>query len=808
MSVVWVFPGQGSHRRGMGTGVLDRYPDLCARAEEILGYSVEELCGDTRRLRDTRYVQPALYTVDALSYLARREDGGRPDYLAGHSLGEYAALFAAGCFDFETGLRLVRRRGELMGEASGGTMTAVLGMPRERLEELLGGTGVDVANDNSPEQVVIAGPKDAIGAAGKAIQEAGGKCVALNVRTAFHSRYMKDAADAFAGELESVAYGEPQIPVISNVTARPHVAGAMAETLRRQIDSPVRWLDGLRYLIRQGVDELEEIGPGDVLTKLWDVTRKYPVPAAPAAETEPDSAEHASPAVAPAETSVSAQTPVLAETPVLAQRSVPAQTPVPAQRSVPAQAGPASTRTPAVVPASAGSEDLAASLGSHEFREDYGLRHAYLTGSMFKGIASTDLVIRMGKAGLMGFFGAGGLTLPEIEAAIETIRRGLGTGEGFGMNLLYGFDEDGLERDTVELYLRHDVRYVEAAAYPHVTAPLVRYRFTGAHRDASGRPVAVRHVLAKVSRPEVAAAFMRPPPEPVLRRLVAQGALTEEEAEAASALPVSEDVCVEADSAGHTDGRSPYALMPAMVALRDGENARHGYAKPIRVGASGGLGAPEAVAAAFVLGADFVVTGSVNQCSPEAGTSDDVKDMLAGLDVQDTAYAPAGDMFELGARVQVARKGTLFPARANKLYQLYRQHGALAELDDKTARTIQDKYFRRSFAEVWDETAAYLAARKPDELTRAEANPRHKMALVFRWYFVHSIRLALEGAPGRRVDYQVHCGPAMGSFNRYAETIGLSRWQDRHVDVIADRLMSDAAAVLDTRLRGLVRDRS
>ncbi|GAA1265017.1 ACP S-malonyltransferase [Sphaerisporangium rubeum] len=773
MSVVWAFPGQGSHRRGMGDGLLERHPDLCARADEILGYSIAELCRDVRRLRDTRYVQPALYTVDALTYLARTEDDGeRPDYLAGHSLGEYAALFAAGCFDFETGLRLVMRRGELMGEASGGTMSAVLGVPRERLEELLAGTGVDVANDNSPEQVVVAGPKEEIQAVSQVITEAGGKCVPLNVRTAFHSRYMKDAAEAFRRTLESVEYAEPRVPVIANVTGRPHVAGDIAESLRRQIDSPVRWLDGLRYLMRQGVDRLEEIGPGDVLTKLWQVTRKYPVPDEPA--QVPGAA--------------SPDVPTRAASPAPVAAAVPAQRPAPARGAEPSRAS---------------GTDLAARLGSPEFRADYGLRHAYLAGSMFKGIASTDLVVRMGKAGLMGFFGAGGLKLAEIEDAIQAIRRGLGTGEGFGMNLLYGFDENGLERDTVELYLKHDVRHVEAAAYPHVTAPLVRYRFTGAHRDSRGRPVAVRHVLAKVSRPEVATAFMSPPPEPVLRRLVERGELTPDEAEAAASLPVSQDVCVEADSAGHTDGRSPYGLMPAMLELRDRANRTHGYAGPIRVGASGGLGAPEAVAAAFVLGADFVVTGSVNQCSVEAGTSDEVKDMLAGLDVQDTTYAPAGDMFELGARVQVARKGTLFPARANKLYQLYRNHGGLDDLDPATARTVQDKYFRRSFAEVWDETAAYLAANKPGELDRAEANPRHKMALVFRWYFVHSIRLALSGTPGRRVDYQIHCGPAMGSFNHYARTIGLADRRDRHVDLIADHLMTDAAAVLHSRLRHL-----
>ncbi|MFI6482508.1 ACP S-malonyltransferase [Nonomuraea sp. NPDC050663] len=720
MAVVWVFPGQGSQRRGMGEGVLERHPDLCAKADEILGYSIAELCQDPVRLRDTRFSQPALYTVNALSYLSQE---GKPDYLAGHSLGEYTALFAAGCFDFETGLRLVARRGELMSQAKGGTMTAVLGVPVDRLEALVHGTDVEIANYNSPQQVVLAGLQDDLAAVTGAIEADGGKCVPLAVSVAAHSRHMREAADAFAQELKAVDLAEPRVPVLSNVTGRPHTAGDMAELLRKQIHSPVRWLDGMRYLMGQGVDELVELGPGTVLSKLWDVTRQ--------------------------------------ETP-----SVPDST-----------------------------------LGSRTFREDYGVRHAYLAGSMFKGIASADLVIRMGKAGLMGFFGAGGLTLDEIEAAIRTIKQEVGT--RFGMNLLYGFDEDGLERDTVELYLRHDVRYVEAAAYPHITAPLVRYRFAGAHRDESGRPVAVRRVLAKVSRPEVAGAFMRPAPEAILRRLTEQGALSPAEAEVAAELPISEDICVEADSAGHTDARSPYALVPAMVKLRDEEMARHRYARPVRVGASGGLGSPEAVAAAFVLGAEFVVTGSVNQCSPEAGTSPEVKRMLADLDVQDTAYAPAGDMFEMGARVQVARKGTLFPARANKLYELYRRHGSLEEIDDRTRRTIQDKYFRRSFDEVWAETEAYLAARKPDELARAERDPKHRMALIFRWYFVHSIRLALEGAEDQRVDYQVHCGPAMGSFNRFVAGTELADWRNRHVDLIAERLMDGAAELLEARLREL-----
>src|SRR5213078_1375618 len=263
-------------------------------------------------------------------------------------------------------------------------------------------------------------------------------------------------------------------------------------------------------------------------------------------------------------------------------------------------------------------------------------------------------------------------------------------------------------------------RYVEAAAYTRVTAPLVLFRYRG------GVP---RHIVAKVSRPEVATAFMQPPPETILRQLVAEGALTEAEAQAARRFPVSADVCVEADSAGHTDGGVALVLLPRMTRLRDELMDRFGYPDRIRVGASGGLGSPEAVAAAFLLGADFVVTGSVNQCSPQAGNY-----LLAGLDVQDTTYAPAGDLFELGARVQVVRRGTLFAARANKLYQLYRQFGALDEIDARTRDTIEETYFRRSFDQVWQETREYyLAGGRTADVARAQATPKLKMAAVFKW---------------------------------------------------------------------------
>ncbi|MEV6116046.1 ACP S-malonyltransferase [Streptomyces sp. NPDC052109] len=769
MAVVWVFPGQGAQRVGMGAEVLDRYPDLVRQADAILGYGLREVCltGAAPGLADTRSVQPALFVVNALSWLAHRAEHPAPDVLAGHSLGEYDALFAAGCFDFATGVRMVQRRGELMSRAGGGGMVAVLGAAPDRLASVLARAGVDdvdLANRNSAEQVVLAGPHDSLRRAADAVRGAGlGRCVPLRVSAPFHSRHMAAAAAEFDDFLAGITFTDPRIPVVSNVTGRPYPPGAVRELLVSQIVGSVRWWESMSRLLDEGVTELVEIGPGRVLTDLWTAIRKQP--ATPGA-TDPVGGP--------------------------ARRS----TPSPALGS-PVLVTPAAPKAPAPADVRIRPEWL----GSARFRADYGVRYAYVAGSMYQGIASADLVVRMARAGLMGFFGTGGLSHHEIDAALRDIRDRLPAGVGFGVNLLAQPADPTAERELVELLLRHDVRHAEAAAFTAITPAVVRFRFAGAHRAADGTPTAVRHVLAKVSRPEVASAFMGPPPAPLLKRLVAEGALTPDEADVAALLPVAGDVCVEADSGGHTDAGNPYALMPAMLRLRDTMTARHGYPRAIRVGAAGGLGAPEAVAAAFVLGADFVLTGSVNQCSVEAGTSDAVKDLLETLDVQDTAYAPAGDMFELGARVQVVRKGTLFPARANKLHQVYRQYDGLDSLDDDTRRTIEERYFRRTFDEVWAETSAYLRTHRPDELERAERNPKVRMSQVFRWYFVHSTRIALRGAPGEQVDYQIHCGPALGAFNRLVADTPLRTWRHRHVDAIAELLMTGAAELLHGSLR-------
>ena len=260
----------------MGAALFDRYPDWTQTADGILGYSIRELCVDDPRseLGLTQFTQPALYVVNALTYRARMDDsGGKPDYVAGHSLGEYNALQASGVFDFATGLTMVQRRGSLMAQVSGGGMAAIIGMPPDKIQELLqtsdAGKMLDVANFNSFDQTVIAGPVDAITAVKPQFEGAGIKLfVPLKVSAPFHSRYMKAPEGEFSGFLDGFAFGTPAVPVIANATALPYDTAAMRPTLARQIGSPVRWLDSVLYLLDQGVTAFEEVGPGNVLSKL------------------------------------------------------------------------------------------------------------------------------------------------------------------------------------------------------------------------------------------------------------------------------------------------------------------------------------------------------------------------------------------------------------------------------------------------------------------------------------------------------------------------------------------------------------
>lgn len=271
---VFGFPGQGAQAKGMGSDLFADFPEVVDSADSILGYSIVELClgHGPGELVDTRYAQPALFTVEVLALLRHQDTNAvPPDFVIGHSLGEFTALFAAGVFDFPTGLRLVQRRGELMAAAPAGAMAAMLGPTRSEVAEFLQACGeaeIDVALDNAPGQIALSGPVAAIDRVVAAAEAAELKCVRLNTSGPFHSRLMRGAAEAFAEHLARVPLADPKIPVVANATGRPHAPGRIAENLARQLTETVRWRDSVEHVLAAGDGELEfvELGPGRTLT--------------------------------------------------------------------------------------------------------------------------------------------------------------------------------------------------------------------------------------------------------------------------------------------------------------------------------------------------------------------------------------------------------------------------------------------------------------------------------------------------------------------------------------------------------------
>lgn len=272
---VFVFPGQGSQKVGMGESLFSEFAELTEQADAILEYSIADLClnDPNGELGKTQFTQPALYVVNCLTYLKTLKDNpdAKPKYVAGHSLGEYSALFAAEAFDFETGLRLVQKRGALMAKATGGGMAAVIGKSGQEVADILAKyqlESIDIANLNSMKQVVIAGLTKDIVRAKTFFEAEGCRYFPLNVSGAFHSRLMTPSRDEFEKFVGAFSLRVPKIPVIANYTGMPYEDTQVQANLVEQINHQVRWTDSILYLLGLGEQEFVEIGPGAVLTAL------------------------------------------------------------------------------------------------------------------------------------------------------------------------------------------------------------------------------------------------------------------------------------------------------------------------------------------------------------------------------------------------------------------------------------------------------------------------------------------------------------------------------------------------------------
>ncbi|WP_394829326.1 PfaD family polyunsaturated fatty acid/polyketide biosynthesis protein [Pendulispora albinea] len=792
---VFMFSGQGSHYYQMGKELFEEHPifrktmlELDESFAKLAGGSVlKELYREDRKASDwfdtIRYTHPGIFMVEWALFQALRSEGIEPDCVFGVSAGEFAAAAAAGMMKVEDVARCIAKQVEVI-EATcpTGAMLAVLADPTtfERIDA--GGEHAEIAGVHYASHFVLSGPTEGIARVARSLDRLGTVHQKLPVSYPFHSRWVDPTRAAYCEFLSSREMRRARIPFVSCL--RGDFLDALApDHLWQMGRGPILFREAVRALETTGDEWVYvDLGPSGTLAGFVKNNAKERSPKAVVSILSP---------FGPA-------TKGLERVKELAHAGRSRDAPL--VRPAREDQRPPKDRLDAALPAI-----TSETLGSRSFREAYGVKYAYACGAMYRGIASEALVVRAGKAGLLGFFGTGGLEIARIDAAIATIRKELTHSEPFGMNLVHNPSLPIVEDETVALFLARGITTIEAAAFMQVTPALARFRVAGLRRNEHGQVDARHRILAKVSRPEVAEAFLRPVPEKILDRLRRAQMVTEEQAQMAREVPMADDLCVEADSGGHTDRGNLVVLLPTMLRLRDRIAREHGWAARVRVGAAGGIGTPETAAAAFMLGADFILTGSINQCTVEAGTSDAAKDMLEGMDIQDTDYAPAGDMFELGASVQVLRKGVFFPARAKKLYELYQQHPSLDAIDPATVAQIEERYFKKSIDAVWRETKAYFTAKDPREVEKAEANPKHKMALVFRWYFGHSQRLAMAGTEGSRVDYQIHCGPALGAFNQWVRGTRLARWRDRHVDDIALTLLEATAGYLNRRTQELAR---
>ncbi len=431
-------------------------------------------------------------------------------------------------------------------------------------------------------------------------------------------------------------------------------------------------------------------------------------------------------------------------------------------------------------------------LGEQDFKKEHGIKYSYYGGAMANGIASEEMVIALGRAGFLGSFGAGGLVPSRIEEAILRIQKELPKGP-YAFNFIHSPSEPALERGAVDLYLKYGVPCVEAAAFIDLTENIVYYRVAGLKRGPDGEIVIGNRIIAKISRREVAIKFMQPAPEKMVAQLLSKGLITPDQAAMAKLVPMADDITAEADSGGHTDNRPMVSLLPSIIALRNEVQAKYKYKKHLRVGVGGGIGTPEAALAAFAMGAAYVVTGSVNQACLESGASGHTKKLLAQADMADVTMAPASDMFEMGVKLQVLKRGTLFAMRGQKLYNLYNAYNSIEEIPAAERLKIEKQIFRRNLDEIWKDTVSFFKERDPMQIDRAMENPKKKMALIFRWYLGLASRWSNIGEKGREMDYQIWCGPCMGAFNDWTRGTYLEKPENRNVVDVASHLMAGAA---------------
>lgn len=738
-----LFPGQGAQFVSMGEELFEEYFELIKEADKILGYSLKDLClkDENSLLNNTKYTQPALYMVSALAYQKEISKGQQvPDFLIGNSIGEYNALLAAGVFSLEDGLRLVKKRSELMSKVNGGLMAAVIGLnekeiisviEQEKLSDL-----IEISNYNTSSQMVISGDSDAIATIKPRMEEVGAKkVVVLDVSGAFHSRYMKDAALEFGQYLNEFDFNKPKQIVISNRLAKPYDVDNMKQLLVEQIYHPVRLYDSIMYALSQGTDEFVELGPGKTMTRMVaDIKKTY-------------------------EKNIKEQKSIIEEESNKEYKRIKAN-----------------------------SDKKVSCIGSEEFKKDYDVDFAYAVGGMCKGISSVAMIKKLSDSRILGFLGSYKLKLDEAK---ELIDQALSCMEHHRIGVNVTYDALNLENhiEVMDYIIKKDIRNLEVSEYRMIDLSIVKYRLKSLSIDKDSKFVVPHKILAKVSSREMAEKFCSPAPEELVQILYQNNEITEFEAKYAKYLPMCDDLCIEY----YTQGQSALGYIQTMKEMSRSLYEKYKLFQCPRVGFAGGIGNPQTVAVSFLLGADFVVTGSMNQCSVEASTSDIVKDNLQSLDDTDFTYAVVSDLFEFEEKKSIVKKGSLYHIRASRLYEVYNRYDSIEEIPTDLKKLIEEKYFQRSFETIYSDIYENLTI---ENKKLSKEQPKYKMALIIRYFLDKCFQDALDGRMEGKINYQIISSNAIVQFNNWVKNTELYDWKSRHIDVISKKIMTEGEQCL------------
>ena len=368
------------------------------------------------------------------------------------------------------------------------------------------------------------------------------------------------------------------------------------------------------------------------------------------------------------------------------------------------------------------------------FTSRFNTKFPYMAGAMAKGISSKQMLTELSDSGFLGIFGSAGLSNEKI---INTAKELKSNKINFGVNLI---NIPGNQENEINLILdliKNGVDKISAGAYIKLTPGLVLFRVKGLKKDANGKIYIKNNLIAKLSRKEIAKRFMSPPPARIIKNLLDRKLITKEEALLAESIPMTSSIIAEADSGGHTDKQPAISLLPEILYLRDKMKNQYDKAISICIGLGGGIATPESALAAFSMGADFIVTGSINQSCIESGTSNPVREILSMISQSDFSLAPSADTFELGGRVQVVKKKTKFSSRAKFLEKMYHENSSLNDIKEEDKKFLEEKIFRKDLESEWQTTLDFFQ-KKGKPINEDTLTEKQKMALLFKSYLGQS----------------------------------------------------------------------